>query len=67
VFGDAAVASLAAKARTDLGERADRLLASERARFDQLLAGAPPQPDTASGCARRSAPWRPPVASRAAA
>ena len=43
VFGDAAVRSLAARARQDLEQRADRLLTEERGRFDELVdAAAPP-------------------------
>jgi energy-coupling factor transporter ATP-binding protein EcfA2 len=49
VFGDAAVRSLAAKAREDLRERADRLLGSEQARFDELVAAAAPAPWQAGG------------------
>lgn len=45
VFGDAAVRSLALRAREDLGARAARLLADERARYDDLLAAAVPDPD----------------------
>lgn len=44
VFGDAAVRSLALRAREDLGARAARLLADERARYDDLLAAAVPDP-----------------------
>ena len=40
VFGDAAVRSLAAKAREDLRERAGRLLADEQQRFTDLVASA---------------------------
>ncbi len=47
VFGDAAVRSLAAKAREDLLARTARLLASEQARFDELVASAAPSPGTA--------------------
>jgi len=47
VFGDAAVRSLAARAREDLRERTDRLLEGERDRFDALLAAAVPDPGTA--------------------
>lgn len=47
VFGDAAVRSLAAKAREDLLARTARLLAAEQARFDELVAGAAPSPGTA--------------------
>ncbi|MCU1673194.1 MAG: putative transporter [Frankiales bacterium] len=44
VFGDAAVRSLAAKAREDLRVRADRLLRSEEVRFAELVsAQAPPE------------------------
>ena len=46
VFGDAAVRSLAAKAREDLRERAARLLSTEQTRFDDLVAGAAPAPGT---------------------
>ena len=54
VFGDAAVRTLAAKAREDLGERADRLLAAERARFDALVAAAAPADGRRRrGCATR--------------
>jgi len=49
VFGDAAVRDLAAKARADLRERAERLLSQERARFDELLENASP----AAGSAER--------------
>jgi energy-coupling factor transporter ATP-binding protein EcfA2 len=48
VFGDAAVRSLAAKARQDLGERASRLLAAERERFDALVEQVAPAPDSAA-------------------
>jgi energy-coupling factor transporter ATP-binding protein EcfA2 len=48
VFGDAAVRSLADKARADLRERADRLLTTEQQRFDELVTAAAPQPDAAS-------------------
>jgi energy-coupling factor transporter ATP-binding protein EcfA2 len=44
VFGDAAVRELAARARGDLDARADRLLRSEQARFDELLADTAPEP-----------------------
>ncbi|RBY83254.1 ABC transporter [Blastococcus sp. TF02A-30] len=44
VFGDAAVRSLAARARQDLERRADDLLTYERGRFDALVdAAAPPE------------------------
>jgi hypothetical protein len=42
VFGDAAVRSLAARAREDLEERADSLLAYEQERFDLRVGGAAP-------------------------
>ncbi|MGY1831084.1 ABC transporter [Geodermatophilus sp. SYSU D01180] len=47
VFGDAAVRSLAARARADLDDRADRLLAAEQDRFDELLAVAADAPGAA--------------------
>ncbi|MGY1728278.1 ABC transporter [Geodermatophilus sp. SYSU D01062] len=47
VFGDAAVRSLAARARADLDTRADRLLAAEQDRFDELLAVAADAPGAA--------------------
>jgi energy-coupling factor transporter ATP-binding protein EcfA2 len=47
VFGDAAVRSLAARARADLGERADRLLGGERSRFTDLIVGTAPSPQSA--------------------
>jgi hypothetical protein len=47
VFGDAAVRSLAARAREDLAERAGRLLAGEQARFLALLDEAAPAPGAA--------------------
>jgi hypothetical protein len=40
IFGDQAVRALAAQARQDLGERADRLLRADAARFDALVEGA---------------------------
>ncbi len=49
VFGDAAVRSLADRAREDLRVRADRLLELERSRFDALVAEAAPAHGTASG------------------
>ena len=42
VFGDAAVRSLAARAREDLEARADHLLRYEQERFDALVAAAEP-------------------------
>jgi hypothetical protein len=47
IFGDQAVRTLAARAREDLLVRVRELLAGERARFDQLLAAAAPDPDAA--------------------
>jgi hypothetical protein len=44
VFGDAAVRSLAARAREDLGLRTERLLEGERSRFTELLAAHAPDP-----------------------
>ncbi|NEK60107.1 GTPase domain-containing protein [Geodermatophilus sabuli] len=48
VFGDAAVRSLAVRAREDLQARADALLRYEQARFDALLDDAGPAPDAAA-------------------
>jgi energy-coupling factor transporter ATP-binding protein EcfA2 len=45
VFGDAAVRSLAARAREDLEARADGLLRYEQARFDDRVDAAAPPPD----------------------
>jgi energy-coupling factor transporter ATP-binding protein EcfA2 len=47
MLGDAAVRSLAARAREDLEARADGLLAYEQARFDDRIDAAVPQPDAA--------------------
>ena len=64
VFGDAAVRSLADRAREDLQERADALLRYEQDRFDDRLDEVAPGPDTAErlraavrdlGSARRAA------------
>ncbi len=44
VFGDSAVRALAARAREDLEQRADRLLTEERGRFDELVDAAAPPP-----------------------
>ena len=44
VFGDAAVRSLAARAREDLEHRADELLRYEEERFEALVGGAAPDP-----------------------
>ncbi|MGY1591995.1 ABC transporter [Geodermatophilus sp. SYSU D00708] len=48
VFGDAAVRSLATRAREDLQARADSLLDYEQGRFDDLLDTAGPAPDDAA-------------------
>ena len=45
IFGDQAVRTLAARARTDLLERVDRLLAGEAGRYRALLAPVAPQPE----------------------
>ena len=47
VFGDAAVRSLAARARADLQARVDTLLRYEQARFDALVDAAAPPPQAA--------------------
>ncbi|MBB3086348.1 GTPase domain-containing protein [Geodermatophilus sabuli] len=47
VFGDAAVRSLAARAREDLQGRADALLRYEQGRFDELVDAVAPGPDDA--------------------
>ncbi|MGY1638267.1 ABC transporter [Geodermatophilus sp. SYSU D00742] len=47
VFGDAAVRSLAARAREDLQARADTLLRYEQGRFDDLVDAVAPGPDDA--------------------
>ncbi|RFU20245.1 GTPase domain-containing protein [Geodermatophilus marinus] len=47
VLGDAAVRSLATRAREDLQDRADALLTTERGRFDELVAAVAPGPDDA--------------------
>jgi hypothetical protein len=47
VFGDAAVRALAARAREDLVERVDRLLAAERHRFDAAVDAHAPAPGLA--------------------
>jgi hypothetical protein len=47
VFGDAAVRSLAARAREDLQRRADGLLRYEQARFDERVDDAAPAPGAA--------------------
>src|SRR3712207_9413701 len=47
VFGDAAVRSLAARAREDLQARAADLLRYEQGRFDELVDAVGPAPDDA--------------------
>ncbi|SEL28359.1 Dynamin family protein [Blastococcus sp. DSM 46786] len=47
VFGDAAVRSLAERARADLGERSEALLRYEQDRFDALVDAVAPQPRAA--------------------
>jgi hypothetical protein len=47
VFGDAAVRSLATRAREDLQARADTLLRYEQGRFDELVDAVAPGPDDA--------------------
>jgi energy-coupling factor transporter ATP-binding protein EcfA2 len=47
VFGDAAMRSLAARAREDLEARADELLRYEQDRFDDRLAAVAPEPGAA--------------------
>ena len=49
VFGDAAVRSLAARAREDLAERAERLLGGELQRFTALVDAAAPMLGTSQG------------------
>jgi len=49
VFGDAAVRSLADRAREDLQSRADELMAYEQARFDQRVDGVVPDAAAADG------------------
>ena len=51
VFGDAAVRSLAARAREDLEARADALLRCEQDRFDARLDAAAPAPGARRGAA----------------
>jgi energy-coupling factor transporter ATP-binding protein EcfA2 len=65
VFGDAAVRSLATRAREDLEARADALLRYEQDRFDVLVENAAPAPDAAG--ALRDAVRTLSVARRAAA
>jgi hypothetical protein len=47
VFGDAAVRSLATRARADLQTRVDALLRYEQDRFEALVAAAAPPPRAA--------------------
>jgi hypothetical protein len=54
VFGDAAVRSLADKARRDLHERADRLLTAEQQRFEHLVEAATPSPGAAESLRDRA-------------
>jgi hypothetical protein len=49
MFGDSAVRALAARARADLMERVEDLLAGERRRFDDLVDAASPDVDAAIG------------------
>ncbi|HEY0700870.1 MAG TPA: ABC transporter, partial [Micromonospora sp.] len=49
VFGDSAVRALAAQARTDLMERVEHLLATERRPFDELVDAASPDAGAAIG------------------
>ncbi|HEV7871401.1 MAG TPA: GTPase domain-containing protein [Modestobacter sp.] len=65
VFGDAAVRSLAARAREDLEARADALLRYEQDRFDVLVDAAVPAPTSAE--ALRTAVLELAAARRAAA
>jgi len=55
VFGDAAVRSMAARAREDLQQRADALLRYEQARFEERVDDAAPGPDAAEGLRRAAA------------
>ncbi|MGY1746282.1 ABC transporter [Blastococcus sp. SYSU D00695] len=55
VLGDAAVRGLADRAREDLLERADRLLQTERDRFDARVAAAAPTGDAADGLRQAAA------------
>jgi hypothetical protein len=52
VFGDAAVRSMAARAREDLQRRADALLRYEQARFDERVDDAAPGADAAEALRR---------------
>jgi hypothetical protein len=49
IFGDQAVRSLAAQARSDLLERIDRLLESEKERYQDLIMSSAPKRDQAIG------------------
>ncbi len=55
VLGDSAVRSLADRAREDLLERADRLLQTERDRFDERIAAAAPAEHAAEGLRQATA------------
>jgi hypothetical protein len=46
IFGDQAVRALAARARADLLERVERLLAGEAERFTGLLSPVAPSPES---------------------
>jgi hypothetical protein len=46
IFGDQAVRSLAARAREDLLDRAQRLLREDSRRFDELLDAAAPEAES---------------------
>ncbi|MDQ1645244.1 MAG: hypothetical protein QOJ50_1428 [Cryptosporangiaceae bacterium] len=48
VFGDSAVRMLATRARTDLAERVEVLLAAEEDRYAQVIAEAAPDPEAAA-------------------
>jgi hypothetical protein len=52
VFGDAAVRSMADRAREDLQRRADTLLRYEQARFDERVDDAAPGADAAEALRR---------------
>lgn len=55
VFGDAAVRSLAARAREDLRHRADRLLTAEQERFAALVTERAPSPGSAAALRQAAA------------
>jgi energy-coupling factor transporter ATP-binding protein EcfA2 len=52
IFGDQAVRALAAKAREELLERVERVLATEAARYERLLDSVAPAPGAATGLSR---------------